>query len=73
MAAHPVQTKRCRPEQASQPTERLRPAQHRARSGQSGGAATTPRHYADPVLEVDRRAAAYLAKLTAGSAAQSSR
>jgi hypothetical protein len=28
------------------------------------------RHYADPVSEVDRRAAAYLAQLTAGSAAQ---
>jgi hypothetical protein len=28
-------------------------------------------HYADPVPEVDRRAAAYLAQLTAGSAPQS--
>jgi integrase len=37
-----------------------------ARLGHSGGA-TTLRHYADPVPEVDRRAAAYLAKLTAGS------
>jgi hypothetical protein len=44
-----------------------------ARLGHSGGGATTLRHYADPVPEVDRRAAAYLAKLTAGSAAQSSR
>jgi integrase len=44
-----------------------------ARLGHSGGGATTLRHYADPVSEVDRRAAAYLAKLTAGSAAQSSR
>jgi integrase len=29
-----------------------------------GGGATTLRHYADPVSEVDRRAAAYLARLT---------
>jgi hypothetical protein len=29
------------------------------------------RHYADPVPEIDRRAAAYLAQLTAGSATQS--
>ena len=29
------------------------------------------RHYADPISEVDRRAAAYLAQLTAGSAAKS--
>ena len=43
-----------------------------ARLGHSGGGATTLRHYADPVSEVDRRAAAYLAKLTAGSAAKSS-
>jgi integrase len=43
-----------------------------ARLGHSGGGATTLRHYADPVPEVDRRAAAYLAKLTAGSAAKSS-
>ena len=42
-----------------------------ARLGHSGGGATTLWHYADPVPEVDRRAAAYLAKLTAGSAAQS--
>jgi hypothetical protein len=41
-----------------------------ARLGHSGGGATTLRHYADPVPEVDRRAAAYLAKLTAGSATQ---
>jgi hypothetical protein len=32
-----------------------------------GGGATTLRHYADPVPEVDRRAAAYLAQLTARS------
>jgi integrase/DNA-binding transcriptional regulator YhcF (GntR family) len=38
-----------------------------ARLGHSGGGATTPRHYADPVSEVDRRAAAYLAQLTRGS------
>jgi hypothetical protein len=31
-----------------------------ARLGHSGGGATTLRHYADPVPEVDRRAAAYL-------------
>ena len=36
-----------------------------ARLGHSGGGATTLRHYADPVPEVDRRAAAYLAQLTA--------
>ncbi len=41
-----------------------------ARLGHSGGGATTLRHYADPVPEVDRRAAAYLAKLTARSATQ---
>jgi hypothetical protein len=35
-----------------------------------GGGATTLRHYADPVSEVDRRAAAYLASLTAGSTAR---
>ena len=37
-----------------------------ARLGHSGGGggATTLRHYADPVPEVDRRAATYLAKLT---------
>jgi integrase len=38
-----------------------------ARLGHSGGGATTLRHYADPVPEVDRRAAAYLAKLSARS------
>ena len=38
-----------------------------ARLGHSGGGATTLRHHADPVSEVDRRAAAYLAKLTRGS------
>ena len=42
-----------------------------ARLGHSGGGATTLRHYANPVPEVDRRAAAYLAQLTAGSATQS--
>jgi hypothetical protein len=41
-----------------------------ARLGHSGGGANTLRHYADPVPEVDRRAAAYLAKLAARSAAQ---
>ena len=35
-----------------------------ARLGHGGGA-TTLRHYADPVSEVDRHAAAYLARLTA--------
>jgi integrase len=35
-----------------------------ARLGHSGGA-TTLRHYADPVTEVDRHAIAYLARLTA--------
>ena len=38
-----------------------------ARLGHGGGA-TTLRHYADPVSEVDRRAAAYLAQLTAPTA-----
>ena len=32
--------------------------------GHGGGGATTLKHYADPVSEVDRRAAAYLAQLT---------
>ena len=41
-----------------------------ARLGHSGGGATTLKHYADPVSEVDRRAAAYLAQLTAGPASQ---
>jgi integrase len=36
-----------------------------ARLGHSGGGATTLRHYADPVPEVDRRAAVYLSQLTA--------
>jgi integrase len=36
-----------------------------ARLGHGGGGATTLRNYADPVSEVDRRAAAYLAQLTA--------
>ena len=36
-----------------------------------GGGSTTLRHYADPVPDVDRRAAAYLAQLTAGPATQS--
>ena len=38
-----------------------------ARLGHGGGGATTLRHYADPVTEVDRRAASYLARLTASS------
>ena len=38
-----------------------------ARLGHGSGGATTLRHYADPVSEVDRRAAAYLAQLTAAS------
>jgi len=42
-----------------------------ARLGHGSGGATTLRHYADPVSEVDRRAAAYLAQLTAGSATKS--
>ena len=42
-----------------------------ARLGHSGDGATMLRRYADPVPEVDRRATAYLAKLTAGSAVQS--
>jgi integrase len=36
-----------------------------ARLGHGGGGASTFRHYADPVSEVDRRAATYLAHLTA--------
>jgi integrase len=39
-----------------------------ARLGHGGGGATTLKHYADPVSEVDRRAAAFLAELTSGSA-----
>ena len=42
-----------------------------ARLGHGSGDATTLRHYADLVSEVDRRGAAYLAQLTSGSAAQS--
>jgi integrase/DNA-binding transcriptional regulator YhcF (GntR family) len=38
-----------------------------ARLGHSGGGATTLRHYADPVPEVDRRAAAYLSQLTSAA------
>ena len=41
-----------------------------ARLGHDSGGATTLRHYADPVSEVDRRAAAYLAQLTAGPATE---
>jgi integrase len=41
-----------------------------ARLGHSGGDATTLKHYADPVSEVDRRAAVRLAQLTSGSAGQ---
>jgi integrase len=37
-----------------------------ARLGHGGGGATTLKHYADPVSEVDRRAASYLAELTGG-------
>lgn len=37
-----------------------------ARLGQGRGGATTLRHYADPISEVDRRAATYLAKLIPG-------
>jgi integrase len=37
-----------------------------ARLGHGGGGATTLKHYADPVSEVDRRAAAYLSELTGG-------
>jgi integrase len=37
-----------------------------ARLGHGGGGATTLRHYADPVSEVDQRASAYMAQLTAG-------
>ena len=37
-----------------------------ARLGHGGGEATTLKHYADPVSEVDRRAAAFLAELIAG-------
>ena len=39
-----------------------------ARLGHGGGGATTLSQYADPVSEVDRRAAAYLAQLTAPAA-----
>jgi integrase len=35
-----------------------------ARLGHGSGGATTLKHYADPVSEVDRGAAAYLAELT---------
>lgn len=44
-----------------------------ARLGHGGGGATTLRHYADPVSEVDRRAAAYLAQLTAPRPSSASR
>ena len=43
-----------------------------SRLGHSGGGATTLKHYADPVSEVDRGAAAYLAQLTTRSVAGSS-
>ena len=43
-----------------------------ARLGNGGGGATTLKHYADPVSEVDRRAAAYLADLTGAAAVPSS-
>ena len=42
-----------------------------ARLGHGSGDATTLRYYADPVSEVDRRAAAYLASLTAPQQASS--
>ncbi len=48
------------------PRRQLRPAQHRRAARPQRGGATTLRHY-DPVPEVDRRAAAYLAQLTARS------
>jgi integrase len=38
-----------------------------ARLGHGGGGATTLKHYADPVSEVDRKAAVYLAELTGGT------
>jgi integrase len=38
-----------------------------ARLGHGGGGATTLKHYADPVSEVDRRAATYLAQLTSAA------
>jgi len=41
------------------------------RLGHGGGGATTLKHYADPVSEVDRRAATYLAELTGVSATPS--
>jgi integrase len=40
-----------------------------ARLGHGGGGATTLKHYADPVSEVDRRQAAYLAELTGAAIA----
>jgi integrase len=43
-----------------------------ARLGRSGGGATILRHYADPVPEVDRRAAAYLSRLTSDATGQAS-
>lgn len=43
-----------------------------ARLGHGGGGATTLKHYADPVSEVDRRAAAYLADLTGAAASYNS-
>ncbi len=42
-----------------------------ARLGHGSGGSTTLRHYADPVSEVDRRAAVYLAQITARSTAPS--
>lgn len=42
-----------------------------ARLGHSGGGATTLKHYADPVSEVDWRTAAYLAQWITRSASQS--
>jgi len=40
-----------------------------ARLGDSGGGATTLRHYAGPVPEADRRAARYLSRLTSNAVA----
>jgi integrase len=57
---------------ASQFLRRLRRAQYRRPPRSQWGGGTTLRHYADPVPEAGRRGAAYLAKLTAGSAAKSS-
>jgi DNA-binding transcriptional MocR family regulator len=49
-----------------------KPGNTASRLGHSGGGATTLKHYADPVSEVDRRAAVRLAQLTLGSAGRRS-